>query len=90
MKLILIGSEYAGKTTLANEITTWLIETMGSGRTFHDHFTIPPSELPEAEQERIPEDVARTSSDVSAILPRVPSSSVLLQRPRPYASWLSH
>ena len=51
MRLIMIGSEYAGKTTLANEITKWLIETTGSGRNFHDHFTIPPSELPDAEQE---------------------------------------
>ena len=51
MRLIMIGAEYVGKTTLANEITKWLIETTGSGRTFHDHFTIPPSELPEAEQE---------------------------------------
>ena len=50
MRLILIGCEYAGKTTLANEITKWLKETTGGGRTFHDHFTIPPSELPEAEQ----------------------------------------
>ena len=51
MRLILIGSEYAGKTTLANKITVWLKQTTGGGRTFHDHFTIPPSELPEAEQE---------------------------------------
>ena len=29
MRLILIGSEYAGKTTLANEITVWLKETTG-------------------------------------------------------------
>ena len=50
MRLILIGCEYAGKTTLANKITKWLKETTGGGRTFHDHFTIPPSELPEAEQ----------------------------------------
>ena len=45
MRLILIGCEYVGKTTLANKITKWLKETTGGGRTFHDHFTIPPSEL---------------------------------------------
>jgi shikimate kinase len=66
MRLILIGSEYAGKTTLANEITTWLIETMGSGRTFHDHFTIPPSELPEAEQEEF----LRMSPELQAMFQR--------------------
>ncbi|MCZ6676406.1 MAG: hypothetical protein O7E52_04065 [Candidatus Poribacteria bacterium] len=46
MRLILVGCEYAGKTTLANEIVKWTERTMGGGRGFHDHFTIPPSELP--------------------------------------------
>ena len=50
MRLILIGCEYVGKTTLANKITKWLKETTGGGRTFHDHFTIPPSELSADEQ----------------------------------------
>ena len=50
MRLILIGCEYVGKTTLANKITDWLKETTGGGRTFHDHFTIPPSELSADEQ----------------------------------------
>ena len=38
VRLILIGCEYAGKTTLANEIIEWIGRTMGSSRTFHDHF----------------------------------------------------
>ena len=52
MKLILVGCEYAGKTTLANEIVKWIDHTMGGARGFHDHFTIPPSELTEEDQEQ--------------------------------------
>ena len=66
MRLILIGSEYAGKTTLANAITAWLKETTGGGRTFHDHFTIPPAELPEAEQQEF----LRMSSELQAMYQR--------------------
>ena len=42
MRLILVGCEYAGKTTLVNGIVKWLQSTMG-GRPagLHDHFTIP-------------------------------------------------
>ena len=45
MRLILVGCEYAGKTTLGNEIVKWIGRTLGGGRTFHDHFTIPSPEL---------------------------------------------
>ena len=41
MRLILVGCEYAGKTTLADEIVGWTRRTMGGGRPFHDHFTFP-------------------------------------------------
>jgi len=42
VRLIIIGSEYAGKTTLTAGIKNWLIETMGSCQTsFHDHFEWP-------------------------------------------------
>lgn len=51
MRLILVGCEYAGKTTLANEIVGWIGRTMGSSRTFHDHFSIPNAELPEEDKE---------------------------------------
>ena len=50
MRLILIGCEYAGKTTLANEIVEWIGRTMGGSRTFHDHFSIPNAELPEEDK----------------------------------------
>ena len=52
MRLIIVGCEYAGKTTLANEIVRWTGRTMGGGRTFHDHFTIPNPEMtPESQEE---------------------------------------
>ncbi len=45
MNIILIGCEFAGKTTLAAEIVKWSEETMGFSSPFHDHFTIPNAEL---------------------------------------------
>ncbi len=45
MNIILIGCEFAGKTTLAAEIVEWSKETMGFSSPFHDHFTIPNAEL---------------------------------------------
>lgn len=42
MRLILIGCEYAGKTTLAVEISRWMIRTMGLPFVrWHNHFIIP-------------------------------------------------
>ena len=39
MRLIIIGCEQAGKTTLSAGIRDWLLETTGSCETsFHDHF----------------------------------------------------
>ncbi len=45
MNLILVGCEFAGKTTLANEIVEWSKRTLGRYSHFHDHFTIPSTEL---------------------------------------------
>ena len=53
MKLILVGCEYAGKTTLANAIVGWIERTFGSSRTFHDHFSLPCNEFPVEEQEQL-------------------------------------
>ena len=51
MNLYLIGCEYAGKTTLARQIMKWAEGAMGGIRHFHDHFTVPCSELtPEARE----------------------------------------
>ena len=42
MKLILVGCEYSGTTTLALGINAWLKELTGSGfRLIHDHWKIP-------------------------------------------------
>ena len=49
MNVLMIGCEFTGKTTLAAEIVEWSEETMGFSSHFHDHFTIPSTELsPEA------------------------------------------
>ena len=42
MRLIIIGCEYAGKTTLATEISKWMIEAMGLRLVrWHNHFVVP-------------------------------------------------
>ena len=42
MRLLLIGCEYTGKSTLAGNISRWLIETMGVSLVrWHDHFVVP-------------------------------------------------
>ena len=45
MNIILVGCEFAGKTTLANEIVDWSERNLGGSSHFHDHFTIPSTEL---------------------------------------------
>ena len=45
MRLSFVGCEYAGETTLSNEVTAWIGRTTGGGRTFHDHFTVPSPEF---------------------------------------------
>ncbi len=52
MRLILVGCEYAGKTTLVSQIKQWIERTMGPTRGFHDHFTVPMSDVSEKEQEQ--------------------------------------
>ena len=47
MKLILVGCEYSGKTTLQLLITAWLQRITGTHRPFfHDHFGLPSGERP--------------------------------------------
>ena len=45
MNIIMAGCEFAGKTTLADLIVEWCAHNLGSSSHFHDHFTIPSSEL---------------------------------------------
>ena len=41
MRLILVGCEYSGTTTLAKAISGWAEESMGARLTVHDHFKFP-------------------------------------------------
>ena len=42
MKLLIVGCEYAGTTTLAHAIDDWMAEAMGSRmRLIHDHWKVP-------------------------------------------------
>jgi thymidylate kinase len=55
MRIIMIGSEYAGKTTLSEKIYTWFEKATGERPwlSWHDHFVMPFKEgtTPEAEAE---------------------------------------
>ena len=52
MNIILVGCEYTGKTTLADGIVEWSKDVFGVYSHFHDHFTIPSTELaPDARDE---------------------------------------
>ena len=56
MRLILIGCEYSGTTTLAHAINEWTKETMGKEFTLiHDHFKLPDTKPhgPELTEEEI-------------------------------------
>ena len=64
MKLVLVGCEYSGTTTLAHGVFRWVNETMDGGMLlFHDHWKIPftsghqehdpPLSLTEEEQEQV-------------------------------------
>ena len=52
MRLIITGCEYTGKTTLGEGVSRWIARTMGSSRTFHDHFTLPSPEVAGEDLER--------------------------------------
>ena len=56
MKLILVGCEYSGTTTLADAISGWARDSMGAGVTIHDHFKFPHvlhDELTDGEMEQL-------------------------------------
>lgn len=51
MNLVFVGCEYTGKSTLAAEVMKWAEKTLGGTSHFHDHFSVPSSELiPEAQE----------------------------------------
>ena len=41
MRLILVGCEYVGTTTLAGAISDWAVRAMGGSFGFHDHWKVP-------------------------------------------------
>ena len=42
MRLIMIGCEYSGKTTLATAVSRWMIQSMGlTSVRWHNHFVVP-------------------------------------------------
>ena len=45
MNLIFVGCEYAGKSTIAAEVMKWAERTLGGSSHFHDHMSVPSSEL---------------------------------------------
>jgi thymidylate kinase len=59
MRLILVGAEYTGKSTLVEEIAKWGERTLGPRiptgmRPYHDHFTLPEiAELSEEEFDQV-------------------------------------
>jgi len=59
LKLLLVGCEYAGTTTLAYSINDWMESTMGTRvRLVHDHFKLPhiyghPADLTDEEQRQV-------------------------------------
>ena len=66
LNLILVGCEFAGKTTLANEIVEWSKRTLGRYSHFHDHFTIPSTEL----EGDAKEEYRRASSQIKEMFQR--------------------
>jgi len=56
MRLILVGCEYSGTTTLANAISVCAEKSMGANLTIHDHFKYPyllHEEMTDAEAEQM-------------------------------------
>ena len=80
MRLILVGCEYAGTTTLAEEIVKWRDKVMGPATplgivTYHDHFT-PPwfghwDEIPDEDLKKYM-DLGLPSRDVHPLPVRLP------------------
>jgi len=53
MNLIFVGCEYAGKSTIAEEVIKWAEQTLGGTSHFHDHMSVPSSELSSEAQESL-------------------------------------
>ena len=62
MRLLMVGSEYAGTTTLNIEISKWIDRVIGGavhgGLGFHDHFKLVEGGPPEPSKEEIEESLS--------------------------------
>ena len=57
MNLVFVGCEYTGKSTLAPKVMEWAENLLGGTSHFHDHFSVPSSELtPEAQESMLEAD----------------------------------
>jgi hypothetical protein len=60
MKLIIVGCDYTGKSSLAKRVVEWMHSNLSpryandNPVTAHDHFTFPNPELPPEEREKLP------------------------------------
>lgn len=90
MRLILVGCEYAGKTTLGNEITGWIGRTLGGGRSFHDHFTIPSPELEGTDRDLVVNATPRFKEMFQRYQMNYHLHPFVLLGPRPPADGLPH
>jgi broad-specificity NMP kinase len=60
MKLLIVGCDYTGKTSLAKKVVEWMHANLGSRYAMdvavgaHDHFTFPNPELPPEERSKLP------------------------------------
>ena len=73
MRVCLIGCEYAGKTSLAGQVSEWMHQTMGTpadapGANWHDHFT-----YPYVGQARSLEETEAESATMARLIEEMPS-----------------
>ena len=86
MKLILVGCEYSGTTTLALAVNEWMKETTGSdSRLIHDHWKIPHT------SGHLPNDISHflTEEEQAQVLGLTPKLKEMHQRHSLYYHTLS-
>ena len=75
MKLLLVGCEYSGTTTLALAINDWAQKELGSGfRLIHDHFKLPDTQYRHQANETLPHGSELTEEEIlnwQALSPRM-------------------
>ena len=75
MKLLLVGCEYSGTTTLALAIDDWAQKELGTGfRLIHDHFKLPDTQYRHQPNETLPHGSELTEEEIrkwQALSPRM-------------------